>query len=149
MIAFEVDHGDAIKPTYGYRIEYKGRTVVISGDTRFSENVIKYATGVDLLIHEVAAIRPELENDAQVRRVMAHHTSPQEAGRVFSRARPKLAAYTHFVLLARPNVPSVTFAELTAQTRETYDGPLEIGEDLMAFEIDENRVTVKRWPSSK
>ncbi len=149
VIAFEVDHGDAIKPTYGYRIEYKGRTVVISGDTRFSENVIKYATGVDLLIHEVAAIRPELENDAQVRRVMAHHTSPQEAGRVFSRARPKLAAYTHFVLLARPNVPSVTFAELTAQTRETYDGPLEIGEDLMAFEIDENRVTVKRWPSSK
>ena len=36
VIAFEVDHGDAIKPAYGYRIEYRGRSVVISGDTRFN-----------------------------------------------------------------------------------------------------------------
>lgn len=45
VIAFEVDHGAAIKPAYGYRIEYKGRAAVISGDTRYNENVIKYGTG--------------------------------------------------------------------------------------------------------
>jgi ribonuclease Z len=54
VIAFEVDHGDVIKPAYGYRVEYGGRTVVLSGDTRLNENVVRYATGADLLIHEVA-----------------------------------------------------------------------------------------------
>jgi ribonuclease Z len=144
VTAFEVDHGDLIKPSYGYRIDYKGRSAVISGDTRFNENVIKYGTGADLLIHEVAAVRPELLQDAQVQRVMAHHTSPQEAGRVFARARPKLAVYTHVVLLARPAVPAVTPEELLAQTRETYDGPLVVGADLMAFEIGEAGVTIVR-----
>ena len=60
VIAFEVDHGDVIKPAYGYRIEYGGRAVVISGDTRYNDNVVKYGAGADLLIHEVAIVRPEL-----------------------------------------------------------------------------------------
>src|SRR5262245_20901791 len=68
VIAFEVDHGDVIKPAYGYRIEYSGRTAVISGDTRYNENVIKYSTGADLLVHEVAAARPELMSEAYVQR---------------------------------------------------------------------------------
>ncbi len=45
VIAFTVDHGEAIKPAVGYRIEYKGRAVVISGDTRYDQNVIRYGTG--------------------------------------------------------------------------------------------------------
>jgi ribonuclease Z len=144
VTAFEVDHGDKIKPAYGYRIDYDGRSVVISGDTRFNKNVIKYATGADLLIHEVAAVRPALLKDVQVQRVMAHHTSPQEAGRVFRLARPRLAVHTHLVLLTRPGVPAVTPEELVAQTRETYDGPLVVGEDLMAFKIDKTGVEVVR-----
>ena len=40
VTAFEVDHGD-MKPAYGYRINYRGRSVVLSGDTRFSQNVVK------------------------------------------------------------------------------------------------------------
>jgi ribonuclease Z len=135
VTAFEVDHGDLIKPAYGYRIDFKGRSVVLSGDTRFNENVIKFGTGADLLIHEVAAVRPELMKDKQVVQVMAHHTSPQEAGVVFQRAAPKLAVYTHVVLLARPGVKALTTDELVAQTRESYQGPLVVGEDLRAFEI--------------
>jgi ribonuclease Z len=131
VTAFEVNHGDEIKPAYGYRVDYKGRSIVISGDTRFNENVIKYGTGADILVHEVSAVRPELLKDQQVQRVMAHHTSPQEAGTVFTRAHPKLAVYTHFTLLARPPVPAVTIAEVIAQTRETYSGPLEAGEVQM------------------
>jgi ribonuclease Z len=149
VTAFEVDHGEHIKPAYGYRIDYGGRSVLISGDTRFSENVIKYGTGIDLLIHEVAAVRPALLADPQVKRVMEHHTSPQEAGNVFRRARPKLAVYTHLVLLARQNVPALTNEELIAQTRETYDGPLEVGEDLMAFDIGTGKVTVHRQTSAR
>jgi ribonuclease Z len=137
VTAFEVNHGDEIKPAYGYRVDYKGRSIVISGDTRSNENVIKYGTEANVLIHEVAAVHPELLKDQQVQRVMAHHPPPQEAGTVFARSNPRLAVYTHFTLLARPPVAAVTIAEVIAQTREAYSGPLEAGEDLMAIEIDE------------
>ena len=137
VTAFEVNHGDEIKPAYGYRVDYKDRSIVISGDTRFNENVIKYGTDANVLIHEVAAVHPELLKEQVVQRVLAHHTSPQEAGTVFTRAHPKLAVYTHFTLLARPQIPAITTAEVIAQTRETYSGPLEAGEDLMTVEIDD------------
>jgi ribonuclease Z len=143
VIAFEVDHGDVIKPAYGYRIEYAGRSVVISGDTRFNENVIKFGAGADLLIHEVAIARPELMADDNVRRIMAHHTLAREAGIVFARTRPKLAAYTHLVFLASKQVPPATVADLLAETRQAYNGPLEVGEDLMCFEIGDT-VSVHR-----
>lgn len=50
ITAFEVDHKPT-KPAFGYRIDYGGRSVVLSGDTGFSENLIQYAQGVDLLVH--------------------------------------------------------------------------------------------------
>jgi len=143
VTAFEVDHGDVIKPAYGYRIEYGGRRAVISGDTRFNENVIKHGAGADLLVHEVAAARPELMEESYIQRIMAHHTTAREAGTVFARTRPKLAAFTHLVLLRNERVPPPTLDDLLAATRETYDGPLVAGEDLMTFEIDET-VTVRR-----
>jgi ribonuclease Z len=144
VTAFEVDHGEFIKPAYGYRIDYHGHAVVISGDTRPNDNVVRYATDADVLIHEVAAARPELLKIPQAQRVIAHHTSPADAARVFTRAHPKLAVYTHIVLLARPSVPAVTIPELVAQTRETYGGPLEIGEDLMMIDIGDGQPLVKR-----
>lgn len=144
VIAFEVDHGDVIKPCYGYRFEYGGRVAVLSSDTRYNENVIKHGKGADLLIHEVCMARPELMKEAHIQRIVAHHTVPRDCGRVFAQTRPKLAAYTHLVMLASPAVPPPTVAELLAETRETYDGPLVAGEDLMAFEIGRETVTVKR-----
>src|SRR5262249_27248476 len=137
------DHGEVIKPAVGYRVEYKDRSVVISGDTRFNQNVIKYGTGADVLIHEVCAARPELLTNALAKRIMAHHTSPQEAGEVFSQAEPRLAVYTHFVLLGSGAIPALTMDEIISQTRQTYTGPLEVGEDLMSFEIGDT-VTINR-----
>jgi ribonuclease Z len=52
VTAFEVDHAP-VTPAFGYRIDYAGRSVVLSGDTRVSENLIRHAQGVDLLVHEV------------------------------------------------------------------------------------------------
>jgi ribonuclease Z len=146
VIAFEVDHGDVIKPAYGYRIEYAGRVAVISGDTRYNANVIKYGAGADLLVHEVAVARPELMQDAHIQRIVAHHVTPREAGRVFAQARPKLAAFTHFVMLASEKIPPPTLDDLLTETRETYDGPLELGEDLMSFEIGETITVHRRKP---
>jgi ribonuclease Z len=143
VTAFEVDHGDVIKPAVGYRIDYKGHSVVISGDTRYNENVIKYGTGTDLLVHEVAMARPELMQIPAFQRIMAHHTAPKEAGMVFSKAKPKLAAYTHIVMLGNAQVSEPTLDDLVAETRQTYRGPLEVGEDLTSFAIGDE-VTARR-----
>ena len=143
VIAFEVDHGDAIKPAFGYRIEYGGRVAVISGDTRFNSNVIKHAAGADLLVHEVAIVRPELASEPYIQRIMAHHTTAREAGLVFERTKPKLAAYTHIVFLASEHTPPASIDDLIAETRQTYAGPLEVGEDLTCFEIGKT-VNVRR-----
>jgi ribonuclease Z len=143
VTAFEVDHGPGIKPAYGYRVDYKGRSVVISGDTRYNENVIKYGTGSDLLIHEVGSARKELMVNLFAQRIIGHHTTPREAGQVFAKAKPKLAVYTHIVLLSSATIPEPTLADVVAETRQTYDGPLEVGDDLMSFEIGDT-VTVRK-----
>jgi ribonuclease Z len=144
VLAFEVDHGAAITPAYGYRVEYDGRVAVISGDTRYNENVIRYGEGADLLIHEVAIVRPELMSVPFIQRIMAHHTTAREAGMVFSRTRPKLAAFTHLVFLASEAVPPASIADLIDETRQSYSGPLEVGEDLMSFLI-EGEISVQRY----
>jgi ribonuclease Z len=131
VTAFTVDHAP-IKPAFGYRVDYAGHSVVLSGDTRYSENLIHFAQGADVLIHEV--IDPEayrasdpLYNDVQKQRVIDHHTTPEQAGSVFSQAKPKLAVYSHIV-------PS-NAQDLVARTRKTHSGPLEVGEDLMSIKI--------------
>jgi ribonuclease Z len=147
VIAFEVDHGDVIKPCYGYRFEYQGRSAVLSSDTRYNQNVIKHGRGADLLVHEVAMARPELMSEAYVQRIVGHHTVPREAGMVFAQTRPKLAAYTHLVMIASEKVPPPTVADLIAETRQTYSGPLQVGEDLMQFDIGDD-VTVRQLDAS-
>lgn len=135
VTAFETDHGEKIAPNYGYKIEYDGHTVVLSGDTRKDDAVVKMARGADLLLHEVGAARDELAQRPPIQKILNHHTSPREAGEVFAAAGPKLAAYTHLVLLGRPDVPKLSTDELIEMTRATYDGPLVVAEDLMRFEI--------------
>lgn len=139
ITAFEVDH-TPVKPAFGYRIDHAGRSVVLSGDTRVSENLIRHAQGVDVLIHEVAA--PETFQRAgalpeRAKSVIAHHVTPEQAGEVFSRAKPKLAVYSHIVL------PTATEQDLIPPTRKTYAGPLELGEDLMVIEVGE-KMEVRR-----
>lgn len=146
VTAFEVDHGVEIKPAYGYRIDYQGRSVLISGDTRFSENLIRNGTGVDLLVHAIAGSKPELLQNPIVKRILDHHTLPPEAATVFNRTKPKLAVYTHFVLQRTPTVPPPTVEEIVAETRKTYSGPLQVGEDLMSFDITEAGVKVNPPP---
>lgn len=84
ITAFEVDH-TPVRPAFGFRVDYGGRSLVLSGDTRVSENLIRHAQGADLLVHEVASpesfqragIRPE-----RARQVIEHHVTPEQAGDV-------------------------------------------------------------------
>jgi ribonuclease Z len=130
VTAFEVDHRP-VAPAFGYRVDFEGKSVVLSGDTSFSENLIKFSKDVDLLFHNVAGAHEEdLRQSERMRGIMGLHLTPEEAGTVFTRSKPKLAVYTHMVLYS-------DITEIITRTRKTYSGPLEIGEDLMIFEIGE------------
>ena len=144
VTAFDVDHGDLVKPAFGFRVDYDGRSAVVSGDTRFNENLIRYATGTDLLIHQVAAVRPELLTSPVFQVILAHHTKPEEAGIVFARTKPKLAVFYHFSLLGSVQVPPMTAQEVVDLAHRNYAGPLLAGEDLMAFRIGREGVVVEK-----
>lgn len=58
----------------------------------------------------------------------------------------KLAVYTHFVLQRTATVAPPTVEEIVAETRKTYSGPLQAGEDLMSFDITESGVKVNPPP---
>ena len=92
-------------------------------------------------------MRPELASEPFIQRIMAHHTTAREAGIIFERAKPKLAAFTHLVFLASEQIRPASVDALIAETRQTYAGALEVGEDLMSFEIGET-VRVRR-PGNK
>lgn len=129
VTAFLVDHG-LVRPAFGYRVDFEGRSVVLSGDTRVSENLVRHAQGVDVLIHEVIdpdalRARPDRPSAATIDAIVAHHTTPEEAGALFQRIAPRLAVYSHAPATAR----------VMAQTRSTYDGPLLGAEDLLTIRI--------------
>lgn len=135
IIPFDVDHGH-VKPAFGYRIEYQDRVVVLSGDTRYSENLIKFGNSSDLIIHEVVAPQSlrarritEGRNSDQSERIIGHHTTPKEVGKIFSKLQPKLAVYSHIV--GGPG----TEEEVDLDTRSTYSGPFTIGEDLTVIYV--------------
>ncbi|HUL92173.1 MAG TPA: MBL fold metallo-hydrolase [Burkholderiales bacterium] len=131
ITAFEVDH-KPVKPAFGYRIDYAGRSVVLSGDTGVSESLIRHAQSVDLLVHEVVspeALRRAGIPPGRVAQILEGHTTPEQAGEVFSKVKPRLAVYSHII------PPSATEANLIAPMRKAYSGPVELGEDLMVIEI--------------
>ncbi|MEJ8819279.1 MBL fold metallo-hydrolase [Lacibacter sp. H407] len=140
ITAFWVNHSDIIDSALGYRLDYMGRSVVISGDTRYSENLIQYSKGADLLIHEVIAIREDVAaTQPLARKIINFHTTPEDAGKIFALAKPKLAVYTHVAIpTLDPSKPPLTTDDIIARTRKYYSGQLAVGEDLMVIEIGES-----------
>lgn len=130
VTAFRVHHGP-VKPALGYRVDYAHHSVTISGDTGYSENLIRFAHGTDALIINVVdpqALReiPFLKPN-QIKRILPLHTTAEQAGEIFTRSNVRLGVYTHFVPYPTPR--------LIAQTRKTYAGPLVVGKDLTEIDI--------------
>lgn len=140
VIAFKVDHHPDI-PAFGYRIEYGGHSVVFSGDTRYSENLIRFAQRTDLLIHEVIVAPDTLNKSDPKYPQLAHHTTVEQAAKVFNEVKPKLAVYSHIGKLYGRNEQ-----DLLKRTTANFSGPFIIGEDLMSFSIDDTGVSVSAWP---
>ncbi len=138
VIAFEVDHFPVV-PAFGYRIEYNKHSVVLSGDTRYSENLIKYAKETDLLIHEVVLPPDSINKSDPKLSIIAHHTTPPQAGKIFNEVKPKLAVYSHI-----SNPYGRNEQEIVKQTKAIYPGPVILGQDLMIFSIGDT-VSVTTW----
>lgn len=137
VIAFTVDHGP-VHPAVGYRFNYRGRSMVISGDTKKSAEVQREATGVDLLIHEAlsspmtdllrdGAAQAERVNLAKIfEDIKNYHTSPVEAAETARDARVGYLLLNH---IAPPlPVPGLEKAFL-GDAPGIYSGPLRVGQD--------------------
>ncbi len=129
ITAIPVLHG-SWKEAYGYRIDTPRRSIVISGDTRYSEALRDASRGVDVLVHEVYAasqVRPENRpgGDRWVEYMHPFHASDAEVGRLAAEARPKMVLLTHIVGSHRWD------DEIVANMHAAgYAGPVVVGRDL-------------------
>ena len=106
VTAFAVDH-DPVRPAYGYRFDYRGRSVVVSGDTSKIAGVVEAARGADVLFHEaqanhIVAVIGEAARNAgrsRVAKIMSdipdYHTTPAEAAELANQAGVKLVVFYH------------------------------------------------------
>ena len=106
VTAFAVNHKPVI-PAYGYRFDYRGRSVVVSGDTVKDAGLIAAAKGADVLVHEaqanqiVAMMREAAEKTGRTRiakilgDIPSYHTSPVEAAEAADEAGVKLLVLSH------------------------------------------------------
>ena len=137
LTAFRVEH-EPVDQAFGFRIDAEDGAVVISGDTRPSENLIRHARGADLLVHEVIS-RPGVEelvaaatdDDARTRRreILSYHTPADALGDIATRADARHLVLSHIVPAGRPA------EELVFAARRGYDGRVTLGEDLMELPL--------------
>ena len=143
VTAFKVEHDPAI-PAYGYRFEYRGRVVVVSGDTARSDNLARHAAGADLLIHDVIAknlLQMAASNFDQVgnkrrakmsRDIMTYHTSPLEAAAIAASAKVETLVFTHMV--PPPNSAQIEQA-FTRGVSDIFKRKVVLGTDGMRFDL--------------
>lgn len=132
VTAFLVDHRP-VQPAFGFRVDYQGHSVVFSGDTRYSDNLVKNSMGVDVLIHEVYGFARNTGPQ-----IYDYHTPPEDAARVFNNTKPKMAVYTHMAI-----PPGSTSADIISRTRAAgYAGPLMAGSDLLKIDVGAAGVTL-------
>ena len=139
VTAFQVDHA-TVKPAWGFRVDYNGRSLMISGDTSVTENLYTYGKGTDVILHEV--ISPLMTNylkanfnAEQVAKVLSYHTEARDAGDIFVKTNPRLAVYYH------TSIEEGSVRALIAETRTVYNGPLEISHDLFQIRIGKDITT--------
>lgn len=126
-----------IHHSFAFRFDTRDRSIVISGDTNYSENVIALAKGADVLAHEilyppgVEKLLKRVPNAATLRdHLIASHTSPEDVGRVAAAAGVKTLVLTHFV---PGDDPAITDAMWSEGVRKHFSGELIVGRDLMVI----------------
>lgn len=149
---FKVDHSPA-SPAVGYRFDYKGRSVLLSGDTSKSRNLERFAEGVDLLVHEALSreLMGVVENmakktgNARIARiavdVLDYHASPVEAAEIAAAVGAGHLLFYHIV----PPTPIPGLASVFLEGVSTaYDGPVTLGENgtSISLPVGSDRIIV-------
>ena len=152
VTAVLVDHGP-VKPAYGYRFDYGGRSVTVSGDTSANANLARAAMGTDVLVHE--ALSPELVGilgDAMtaagrprpakiMHDIPGYHTSPIDAARIANTAHAKLLVYTHLLPILPNAIAERAFLRGVSDVRP--DGVV-LGHDGLLIRLPQNSGTLEQ-----
>jgi ribonuclease Z len=151
ITAFSVDHSPVF-PAVGYRFDYKGRSVVISGDTVPSENLTAVARYVDLLVHaglqpqlvsiiEEAAARHGRRNVAKIMAdIPSYHSTPEEAAKIAREAGVRHLVFNHIV---PGTAVSYLNAAFLGDAGKHYDGPITVGKDGLLFVMPANSEEIR------
>ncbi len=143
ITAFKVDH-DPVDPAVGYRFDYKGRSIVISGDTAKSASLERAAKGADLLIHEALATqmveqmtaiakKREMANFVTITQdILEYHASPEDAAESAQAAGVQTLVLSHLI----PPLPSsYLYPAFLADAPDKFSGEIIVGEDGMFFSL--------------
>jgi ribonuclease BN (tRNA processing enzyme) len=123
-------------PSFGYRFDAPGRSIVISGDTAPSDNLVALARGADVLVHDalydaaaVERLVAGVANAATLRQsVLSHHTTAEDAGRLAQAAGVKTLVLSHLI---PAEDPAVTDQMWIAAARTHFRGTVILGKDLL------------------
>jgi len=139
IAAFAVDHRPVV-PAFGFLFESEGCRVAFSGDTTVCDNLVRWAEGVDLLVHECFMHEEMLawrgmRADQGLRNVAAYHTFSSAVGKIASRAGARMLLLNHFV--------PVDFdrSALLAEVAADFAGPIVVGEDLLTIDVTRRAVS--------
>ncbi|TFZ05922.1 MBL fold metallo-hydrolase [Ramlibacter henchirensis] len=136
IVAFAVEH-EPVTDAVGYRIRYKNRVVVLSGDTRPSAAMVREAQGADILVHEALSLKMfgMLQNGlskagrsrlAQIMHdVPSYHTTPEQAAEIAAQAGVKLLVLSHVI----PPVPRGMEPAFIGDAGRIYKGPIHVAAD--------------------
>jgi ribonuclease BN (tRNA processing enzyme) len=129
-----VEHPPTV-PAFAYRFDARDRSIVISGDTSPSRNLVKLARGADVLVHSVmyppavSRLVARVPNAAVLEKsILAHQTSAEDAGRIAQEAGVKTLVLSHFV---PPDDPEVTEAMWLEAAKRHFRGTVILGRDLL------------------
>lgn len=137
-------HHDPATPAYGYRFDFAGRTVTVSGDTTYDEDLARAALGSDVLVHEglapelVGIMRDEMLAAGRTRpaKIMhdipGYHTSPVDAARIANLAKAKLLVFTHLLPILPNDIAVRAFLKGVSDVRP--DG-VKVGHDGMVVRL--------------
>jgi ribonuclease Z len=143
VTAFAVNH-TPVFPAVGYRFDYQGRSVVISGDTAPSANLARVARGADVLFHEgLQTAMVAVLHDGAVRHgraglakitadIPSYHTTPEDAARIAQQAGVRELMFYH-------TIPPLPFAYVNAtflgDAPKIFTGPIVVGKDGMLLSL--------------
>jgi len=127
VTAFKINHG-SWDNAFGYRFVTPDKTIVISGDTRPSQNLIRYSEGADILVHEVYSQAGfDKKTEVWKKYHAAHHTSTFELGEIANKTKPGLLVLHHILFWGANE------EELLDEISQIYDGLVSVGSDMMIY----------------